>query len=219
MTIAAPQRRNAVEICEIARRASDDLKSTLGPRARKRACNYGNISSTCEHLINAKPIVEPTAETVAAVGSSLFPYFPSKQTLHNDYSSLLNIWRNAHNEILKIKPRRGSATALRVTSQDEFEREIGVLRAEIKFLTADLARARSIIASQQTRSTGNSDASPDERFVTLKLLCDWVHEIREYRSLLAPLELTPAGLKISSRARPGMVVMKPELVDLISRSE
>jgi hypothetical protein len=217
--IGTSSRRNAFDICDNARQASENLKATLGPNARKRALNYTNISLTCEHLLIAKPVVEPTAETVSIMGSRLYPYFPAKQTLNNEYSSLLNIWRNAYAEILRLKPRRASALPLQVTSQDDYDRELGVLKAEIKLLAADLARARAVIASQNTMPVADNRSSPSEPLVTLKILGEWLRDIREQRSVLSPLELTPAGLKISSRARPGMVAMKPEVVDLIIRSE
>lgn len=212
-------RRSASDVLENARQASENLKATLDPKARKRALNYTNIALTCEHLLVAKPIVEPTAETVSVIGSRLYPHFPAKQTLNNDYSSLLNIWRNAYAEILRLKPRRASALPMQVTSQDEYDREIGVLKAEIKLLAADLARARAIIASQKTVPADANTSSLSELLVTFKILGEWLRDIREQRSVLSPLELTPAGLKISSRARPGMVVMKPEVVDLIIRSD
>lgn len=217
--LGSSSRRNVTAICEDARQASENLKATLGANSRKRAVNYTNITSICEHLLVAKPVVEPTADTVSTMGCRHYPYFPARQTLNNDYSSLLNIWRNAYVEILRLKPRRASASQLQVTNQADFDREIGVLKADIKLLTADLARARAVIASQSILPKAEEKCSPSEALATLKILRDWLRDIREQRGALTPLELAPAGLKVSSRARPGMVVMKPEVVDLLKRFE
>jgi len=217
MTSTKPARPTAFVICERARAQSESLKGALGPEAKKRRENYSNIAAICEHLLVAKPIVEPTAENVADMGATLFPYFPAKQTLNNDYRSLLNVWRIAYADILRLKPRITTASR-RIPHVDDYEREIGILRAEIKVLGTELSRARAIVANQVPLPT---DSAADERpkeSLALKLVFEWLREIKEARSVLSPVEFTPSGLKVSSRARPGMVIMKPELVEIIINS-
>ena len=209
-----PPRTAMLDICRDARTRSESLKETLSSASKKKRNNYCNIISVCEHLLTTRPISEPTAEQVAGLGATLFPYFPAKQTLNNQYSSLLNIWRCAYADILRLKPRRATLAKLAIPDQQFFEREIGVLRAEIKLLETDLARARAILANQ----TANVQDQPVEKAaaaVAIQLVRNWLRDIKEMRALLSPLEFTPAGLKISSRARPGMVIMKPELVQVI----
>jgi len=213
-------------ILDAAAKRSGLFIDSLGPDRTKYRRNCVNIGATCKQLLALRPPREPTSRTVSEEGSIKFSGFPKRQTLDNAYASYLAIWREAFDELCDIgatktnlDPENINFTRSDLASLDEGTRHrIQLLVALFREATNrnnDLQKVihRNVTLDErgQPKLVAHAPAVDPEIKSEVTL---WLGQLQNGTS---PLDLEDLGVRLSRRARPGMLIIPRAVIDALSK--
>lgn len=199
--MTAPSRKG--KIIAVANQFSAVLIRAAEGRPRT-AENLERIRAVCQALVQRATPLRPTAKTVSEEGRNRNPTFPAEQTIFNTYPEMVQTWRRAYEDILNID-------APDPVNLDELEKidpslyEVGS-RAVIEVLVCqvrEVTRRNNALKQLISESVPTpSDDLPSNADGVMSDLSAWLARMAD-----SGFDLDDFGLKVTSRVRPGTLVM------------
>lgn len=147
--------------------------------------------------------------------------FRAVQTLKNRYRDMIRIWTNAHERLValtlpEIMQRSDKARfkAINVDPQIQcLEDIIRVLHNENIDLRAQLASSDPIVSPATTPEHFHTHSqTSDAEYTDVRPVRGWIADLKKSGSFL---EITDAGVKVSANARPGVIVMRRDVLQTL----
>lgn len=215
--------RAALILAAAAKRSDAHIESLPATRTAKFIQNCRNVTTICMAMLSLRPPREPTSQAVAEEGGLQFPTFPKKQTIDNVYSSLLNIWREAYNELLhpgtlksKLDPGDVSFVSSELAALDEGTRYriqmLVVLLREMTNRNNDMAKLIREQIPLDEKGRPLQLPGPTLAADLRSELASWIGRLDNGTS---ELDFDEIGARVSRRSRPGNVIFSARLIDAL----
>lgn len=174
----------------------------------RTAENLERIRAVCQALVQRATPIRPTAKLVAEEGKNKTPLFPAAQTIFNSYSGIIEIWRKAYTDIMNIDaPDPIRLEALDEIDPSQFESGSQAVMEALICQVREVTRRNNALKQLISESIPTpADNIPGDADGTMQRLAAWI-----LRMLDSSFDLDDYGLKVTSRSRPGTVVMESEL--------
>ncbi len=200
-----PSRR--AKIIALANQKSAILIREAEDRPR-RIENLERITAICQALVQRATPIRPTAKSVAEEGKNKTSLFPAEQTIFNSYPTIIQIWRKAYADILNIDaPDPIRPEALDEIDPSQFESGSRAVMEALICQVREVTRRNNALKQLISESIPTpADNIPSDADGTMKRLAAWIA-----RMVDSSFDLDGHGLKVTSRSRPGTVVMESEL--------
>lgn len=180
------------------------------------------IVAVCEALVRARPAVDPRTPNVSDRGKTLYADFPAPQSLLNRHGHLLRIWRDAYNKLIAASAPRAVDSGDPWTVQDDemaaldhgTRAKITIMAAAIREMRRQLNMANRII-EERLPAPEHGDDPRDASVLTPaahRILQAWLKSIPGADGKLA---LDIEGVRTSSKARPGTIVIPISVLQVI----
>lgn len=170
--------------------------------------NLQQISAICQAMVQRATPLRPTANAVAEEGRNKNPSFPAAQTLFNVYPEMLQTWRRAHDDILNIDaPDPIGSSELDKIDPGKFEPGSRAVVEALVCQVREVTRRNNALKQLISESVPTpADDLPPNADRVMEWLSAWLEKMAD-----SVFELDDIGLKVSSRCRPGTLVMDAEL--------
>ncbi len=169
------------------------------------------LQIVCRALVSRKRPIRPSAAEVAESGLAKnfgFDSFPSRQTIYNDYSEILNYWRKAYDDIknLDAEPAAPSEELLEwdATHLDAGSQEL--IRALQRLVREQIQRNNALRRLITDHIPVDLDSLSPEDNEVANDLAYWMSTVES-----DGFAFTEFGLVVTSRTGPGTMVMDRSL--------
>ncbi len=174
----------------------------------RRAENLEHIAAICQAFVQRAPPIRPSAKAVSEEGKNKTSLFPAEQTIFNSYPEIIQIWRKAYADIMNIDaPEPIPLEALDEIDPSQFEPGSQAVMEALICQVREVTRRNNALKQLISESIPTpADSIPGDAAGTMKRLSGWLS-----RMLDSSFSLDDQGLKVTSRSRPGTIVMESEL--------
>lgn len=203
--MTAPSRKG--KIIAVANQVSAMLIREAEGRPRA-AENLERIRAVCQALVQRATPLRPTARTVSEEGRNRSPSFPAGQTIFNTYPEMIQTWRRAYEDILNIDaPDPVDLDGLEKIDPGRYEVGSRVVIEALVCQVREVTRRNNALKQLISECVPTpADDLPAKADGVMSALSDWLGRMTE-----SGFDLDDFGLKVTSRVRPGTLIMEAEL--------
>lgn len=188
------------------------------PVGSKRRSAATAINAICSQLVKRRTPICPTAKLVSEEGHKSDQLFPQPQTIHNSYSEILNVWKDAYRQVMNInidQPVRSDLISKIDTSQMDIA--TGNIVEHLKAVIADLNNRcntlKQIVEAGIPVDVGQAKGTPSD--AVFKQVKEWLNGVGDGYFVLDEIGIrttrkTPIGAKLMDRR------LYDQLVELVN---
>lgn len=192
------------------KRTSEILGAISGDRAKRSA---EGVNAICTALVRRKTPIMPTAHAVSEEGRNQSASFPSHQTIYNQYSKILRVWREAYYDVVNIDaeaPMSGDEAQ----EIDTSKMDVGTANIvdTLKVIIFELNQRNNVLKQIiDTVTPAYAGVSPlvSEHEEVIKKLGRWIRGLADSPSF----QLDEFALKVSRKTPFGTRIIDVELLD------
>lgn len=209
-------------ILDDAKKQSQKLIDAQPPKWKRSTQIYERIHALSLALLDDEArFIRPDAAALHRFATLGEMPFKAVQTLKNRYRDMIRIWTDAHERLValalpEIMQRSDKARfkAVNVDPQIQcLEDIIRVLHNENIDLRAQLASSDPIVSPAATPEHFHAhDKSVDAEYTDVRPVRGWIADLEKRGSYL---EISDAGVKVSANARPGVIVMRRDVLQTL----
>ncbi|UFX07695.1 hypothetical protein [Sinorhizobium meliloti] len=219
---ADPKATKRQAILDEAKRQSQRLIDAQPPKWKRSTRNYEQIQMLSLALLDDQTrFIRPDAAALHRFATLGEMPFKAVQTLKNRYRDMIRIWTNAHDRLVALAlpeiMERSDKARFKAVNVDphiqSLEDIIRVLYNENIDLRAQLASSDPIVSPAATPEHFHAhNQTVDAEYTDLRPVRGWIADLEKRGSFL---EVSDAGVKVSANARPGVIVMRRDVLQTL----
>lgn len=209
-------------ILDDAKKQSQELIDAQPPKWKRSIRIYEQIHTLSLALLEDETrFIRPDAAALYRFATLGEMPFKAVQTLKNRYRDMIRIWTNAHERLVALAlpeiMQRSDKARFKTLNVDPriqcLEDIIRVLNNENIDLRAQLASSDPIVSPAATPEHFHAHDKPvDAEYTDVRPVRGWIADLEKRGSFL---EISDAGVKVSANARPGVIVMRRDVLQTL----